>query len=278
MNSLFEAITLCMIYSIGSLVSIYFLYKIKVTKMSIIDFVFLTIIYFVTSVSPVFVFYKEIIFMGSAFLIIKVLHKKTVSAALMFSFVVLFKQLFSYPVDSVYNLSKEYLLNHYFVNHPGLFEYVSIVLNALVTSGLYLLGALIIKKAVDVNSVRMKSIYTYSSLITVVLVFVVGYLKYYILSDMMVGLNASEQYFLMTKSLLILVLIPVLVTVLLKRLYEQDLRNQITEEELKKVNDTRMLAYRYNHNINSMILTMKILATKKDSDALSRYLDDFENK
>jgi hypothetical protein len=172
--------------------------------------------------------------------------------------------------------SNEFLLESISAEFSSQLGIVAIVIANILFGVIYFQGSYLLKNTIDIKKERMHTVYFHYSNFICATSLIVLFLQDYVTNKMIIDLPIGKQYAVIFYCLIGLALLPFLSLYLLKRIYIQDLKNELLEEELLKINNTRMLAYRYTHNINSMLLTINILAKKEDKKAIINYLDNLK--
>lgn len=276
MIDFYSNVVVSFLYCGGFLGSIYYLYGYKLDKKFIVDYLLIFLVHLLLNDSTFFIFYKEVVFMVFGFVIIFFNHKESFASALMFAFVIFFKLIFSYPLHSILYVSNEFVVERLFVEYGSPLGVVAIGIANIFVAIIYFLGAYILKKTIDIRRKRIFKVYYHFFGFMIIIILIVSYLQDFVLNTMIVDLPIEKQYAVVFYGLIGLAFFPFLGVFLLKRVYIQDLENETLEKELLEINNTRMLAYRYMHNINSIMLTMNILAKKKDEVAIEEYLDNLK--
>lgn len=274
MIDFYSNVIVSFLYCGGFLGSIYYLYSYKLDKQFIVDYLLIFLVHLLLNDSSFFIFYKEMVFMVFGFVIIFFNHRESFASALMFAFVIFFKLIFSYPLHSILYASNEFVIGRMFVEHTSFIVVLMIGIANIFVAIIYFLGAYILKKTVDIRRSRISKMYYHFSGFIMIMILIVSYLQDFVINTMIINLPIEKQYAVIFYGLIGMAFFPFLGIFLLKRVYIQDIENEALEKELLKINNTRMLAYRYTHNINSIMLTISILAKKRDEVAIEEYLDN----
>ncbi len=262
--------------TIGFVVGVYVLFGFKASKLLFFDLIIVFLIHLLFIVTSLFLFYQELILFVVAVFIVTVIHKTHICSALMFGFVSFFKIIISYPLDSLLHSISNYMDTHYVFEFGKNVQVLVFVLSVVLPMFIYILGAYLLRRSYDVKRSRLYSVNTlFAVLIIIISVFVVE-VQRYVLTVFVVDYSLVRQAEVTLELFIGLVSFPFVMLYVLKSIHIADLHNELLEEELLSVSDTRMLAYRYTHNLNSIILTMNILASKRDCEEMIQYLDNIK--
>lgn len=260
------------LYGFGYLTAMYYIYSIKITKRSIIDLILSVGIYFLMNISNHFIEIKELVFLVIALGILTINHKIKLYSALMFSFASLFMLTYTYPVAVLSIRVSDAFMDAIINQSRSFIGYLAIIIPSVIFVFFYILGAYTLKKLISVDRDRLKNIYFIFSAMNIVLITIISFLLGYIIKDFGTGFDLKDTYDLMAFSFIGLLLVPVISIYILRRIYLFDIKMEITEMELHKVNDSRMLAYRYSHNLNNIMISINRLAKEGKTTEINDYL------
>lgn len=263
-----------LMYGFGMVLAMHTLYRLRITKKSVFDFIISFTVYFLISfLKNNILGGQELLLLLTAIALLTINHHLKFYQAIMFSFVTLFMVTYATPVNMLLITISQNMLQAIISQDNSLYGYLAVILPGLIINGFYFLGAYITRSSIDIYRQRLSNAYTIFGLINFVFLMIVSLLIFYVISKFGPHLHLEDLYNVISYSLVGLILNPILAITLIKKIYELDIKLEQEEKDLEMTNDSRMQAYRYSHNLNNIMLTLNQLAKEDQPLEIKKYLE-----
>ena len=264
------------LYGIGFLWAIYQVYNIKPSKMIIVDLFISISIYFVMNISYLFFPIKELVFFVSAIIIISGHHKHPITNALKFSIVIVFMLVFTYPI-AIFSLAIfPRLIQAIELQSNDIYGYFAVILPSLIFIIIYQFSARYVKHKINVFDMKTRRINNMTSILNIMIIIVFSFLLNYIINHMGTFLSLQAKYFFMSFAFLGVILIPFTALYFIQEFSRLETEINELEKDIEATNDSRIIAYRYNHNFNNIMLSLHHLSKDGKKEEIKAYLEKVE--